>query len=336
MNWYYRNESGEVVGPISEETLKELNATGALKVETQVCREGTQEWISLAEALGAGAASDATADADTEDVPAETVTEYNDSGEPIDHPDDRQGETPKHSFAERLKNEAKASWSDIKRSSRKASVHAQIEKLKQVDLRTALFALGKRCYESGLMESELEEQFQAIRDLDTTIASKREISEAEADETKLAALKRLGKYTAKASHAQALTVRRHHLITKLGRQANARMTEECRPGLEAEIATVEDVERNLLIKAEEVRILGVGHAKGWRNRTPAIAVAAVLILLLLAGSSLGLRIMGVGKDDYFVTSKSQENQQKADEPFHESPIPLFFPPGEREILTLEN
>lgn len=55
MNWYYLNESGEVAGPLSDETLKELNAVGALKGETHVCREGTEVWTSLAEVLGAGA-----------------------------------------------------------------------------------------------------------------------------------------------------------------------------------------------------------------------------------------------------------------------------------------
>ncbi len=52
MNWYYLNESAEVVGPLSEEALKELSAVGALTRETQVCREGTQEWISLTDIPG--------------------------------------------------------------------------------------------------------------------------------------------------------------------------------------------------------------------------------------------------------------------------------------------
>lgn len=204
-----------------------------------------------------------------------------------------------HSFADRLKTGAKEGWSDIERTSRAAAIHAQIEKLRNVDLRKALFALGKKCYESGVLQEELQEQFQQIRDLDDTIFSKQEAGETVDAETKMDALKRIGKDAANSGHAQALTVKRQHLVTELGRQAHASMTEECRPGLEAEIVAIEEVERNILIKEEEARILGAGHAKGWRNRTPAIAVAAVLILLLLAGSSLGLRMMGVGKDDDF-------------------------------------
>ena len=52
MNWFYFNEAGEVVGPLSEETLRELHAIGRLAATTQVCREGSEDWISLAEALG--------------------------------------------------------------------------------------------------------------------------------------------------------------------------------------------------------------------------------------------------------------------------------------------
>jgi hypothetical protein len=52
MNWYYLNEAGEVVGPLSEETLRELHAIGRLAATTQVCREGSEDWISLAQALG--------------------------------------------------------------------------------------------------------------------------------------------------------------------------------------------------------------------------------------------------------------------------------------------
>jgi len=55
MSWYYLNESGEVVGPVSEQALKELNAVDVLATTSQVCREGTEEWIGLAEVLGVDA-----------------------------------------------------------------------------------------------------------------------------------------------------------------------------------------------------------------------------------------------------------------------------------------
>jgi len=49
MSWYYLNESGEVVGPVSEQALKELNVAGSLTEASLVCREGTEDWTSLAE-----------------------------------------------------------------------------------------------------------------------------------------------------------------------------------------------------------------------------------------------------------------------------------------------
>lgn len=296
MPWYYLTDSRQVVGPISEKALKELNAVGVLAGETQVCREGTDVWTSLNGIFGASS-PEATKEADPDEVSGEDPKEFYDQGDSIAHSDESQEGAQKHSFSDRLKREAKAGWSDIKRTSREASVHAHIEKLKHVDLRMALFALGKKCYESGMLEGELKGQFQVIRELDTTIAGKRETSEAEAAETKMAALKRMGKDTAKASHAQALTVKRQHLVTELGRQAYAKMTEECRPGLEAEIADIEKVEGNIRSKEEEARTIGAGHAKGWKRITPRIAVAAALAVLLLGGGFFGLRMMGFGKEE---------------------------------------
>ena len=61
MNWFYLNEAGEVVGPLSEETLRELHAIGRLAATTQVCREGSEDWITLAGALGTFTANPAGA-----------------------------------------------------------------------------------------------------------------------------------------------------------------------------------------------------------------------------------------------------------------------------------
>ncbi len=307
MNWYYLNNSGGVVGPVSEKTLKELAVVGVLPPTTQVFREGTEEWISLAEILESGAPG-ATEEVDTGGISAEDLTAHTGPGESSGHPDDGQGASQKPSFSDRLKSETSASWSDIKRTSREASIHAQIEKVKHVDLRMALSSLGKKCYESGILESDLNEQFRAIRELDAAIATKMVTSEADADETKMGALKRMGKDTAKATHAQALTVKRQHLVTELGREAYAKMTEDYRPVLEEEISAIEEIERNIRSKEDEARVLGDGHAKGWKRITPKVAVAAALVLLLLGGANFGLRFIGVGKQNNFVTSKSEETQ----------------------------
>ena len=52
MNWYYLNDAGEVAGPVSDSTLEKLRAMNRLADNAQVCREGSEDWISLAEALG--------------------------------------------------------------------------------------------------------------------------------------------------------------------------------------------------------------------------------------------------------------------------------------------
>ena len=52
MKWYFINESGEATGPISEDSLRELKATGVIRNDSQVCAEGTEEWMRLAVAVG--------------------------------------------------------------------------------------------------------------------------------------------------------------------------------------------------------------------------------------------------------------------------------------------
>lgn len=52
MNWYYVDESGQVVGPTPESSLRELKRGGELTGASKVCREGTEDWIRLEEALG--------------------------------------------------------------------------------------------------------------------------------------------------------------------------------------------------------------------------------------------------------------------------------------------
>ncbi len=306
MTWYYLNESGEVAGPVSEQDLKKMTAAGTLTDASQICLEGNDAWISLTEGLGMDARGGGTEEADLDEISTEDAKASNAASEPNGHSDENQEEELKQSFADRLKSGAKEGWSDIKRTSRKAAIHAQIEKLRNVDLRKVLFALGEKCYESGILQGECQEQFQQIRDLDVTIASKQETENTVDSETKMDALKRMGKDAAKTSHAQALTVKRQHLVTELGRQVHARMAEKGQPGLEAEVASIEEVEGRIRDKEEEARILGTGHAKGWKNRIPAIAVTAVLILLLIGGSFLGLRMIGAGKEKYFVSSKPEE------------------------------
>ncbi len=47
MNWYYKNESGNEMGPVSEATLKELGAVGAISPKTQIRAEESDQWVSF-------------------------------------------------------------------------------------------------------------------------------------------------------------------------------------------------------------------------------------------------------------------------------------------------
>jgi RsiW-degrading membrane proteinase PrsW (M82 family) len=158
-----------------------------------------------------------------------------------------------HSFAARLKEGAKEGWGGIKRHSKQVALKAQAEKLRNVDLRKALHELGKKCFELGIFEDVLPEQFQAIRDLDTSIAEKRVKAGVEAEETKMATLKRKGMDAAHASHAQALTVKREHLVTELGRQANAAKTEALPDALKDDFTAITGIEERIHQKEAEIR-----------------------------------------------------------------------------------
>jgi hypothetical protein len=235
---------------------------------------------------------DTSADAADEEVVA-TAAEgapepTSEAIEDATHPEPVHEHEAGPSLANRFKEGAKEGWSGVKRHSKQAALRAQAEKLRNVDLRKAHHSLGKQCFESGLLEDTLAEQFQAIRDLDATIAQKREAEEVNAGETKMDAMKRMGKHAAKAGHAQALTLKREHLITELGRQVHARASEAGAEGLQNELHSIADIEARIHSKEEEASKLG----DGGKGRTPTVAVAAALVLLLVAGAFVGLKVLG--------------------------------------------
>jgi len=51
MKWYYLTNTGEVAGPISQETLSELRDAGALNGDSQICAEGSENWQEYNQAL---------------------------------------------------------------------------------------------------------------------------------------------------------------------------------------------------------------------------------------------------------------------------------------------
>ena len=69
-SYYYLNEARDVLGPVSEETLKELQKVGVLGATSQICEQGTETWLQFSDvfpdaipsskAVGASSASPLT------------------------------------------------------------------------------------------------------------------------------------------------------------------------------------------------------------------------------------------------------------------------------------
>ena len=208
-----------------------------------------------------------------------------------------------HSFAERLRDGYKAAqegakfikkgalvgWAGLKRRSKQAALKVQIEKLRNIDLRKPYHALGKSAFEQGILADQLTERFQAIQDLDAKIAGHREKTSADAGETKMAALIRVSKDTAKSGQAQALTVKREHLITVLGREIHACKEQMSTGDLSDEFSAIDDIENRIRDKEDEVRGLNDGGKSGIQT----LAVAAVIGLLVI-GAFYGMKMLGGG------------------------------------------
>lgn len=173
------------------------------------------------------------------------------------------------------KTGARDGWSGLKSRSKQAALQAQIQKLQNMDLRRAHHALGEKCFETGEGAEQLPEQFQAIRDLDARIAELREKTAGDSDETKLESIKRMGKDTANTSHAQALSVKREHLITELGKMDYAQGSQRDHESLKEEYRTITDTLEQIQEKKAEIAKLG----NGAKNSVPSMAVAAVVILI---------------------------------------------------------
>jgi TPR repeat protein len=137
----------------------------------------------------------------------------------------------------------------------------------------------------------------------------REKAAADSGETKMATLKRVGKDTAKASQAQALTLKREHLITELGRRAYAGKTEASPDGLQDDFTVIAVIEEQIHGKEEEIRSLGGEGKRGM----PSLVVAAVLLLLVVAGSFAGLKAIAAWRDHKFDPGDSVEVLRKGAE-----------------------
>ena len=214
--------------------------------------------------------------------------------------------------AEIVKEGSKVGWSGVKRRSKQAALRAQIQKLRQIDLRKALHALGKEAFEQGVLATELAAQFHTIRELDSKISEMREKAVAGSGESKMEALKRVSKYAANASQAQALTVKREHLIIELGSLIYSRKTEPSPETLNDNLTKIAAIEERINRMGEEIRTLG-DDVKG---RMPTLIAATLLVLLIVGGSFAGLRGITAWRDHKYESSDAVEILRKGAEKGH--------------------
>jgi hypothetical protein len=271
MKWLY-HQRDKTIGPISESTLHELLACGAIQRETQVCQEGEANWIAFQQAFP------------EENCHPKIIQEITQVNEP--------GPRAQPTFSSNLKKKAqvglqgakqhsKNGVAHVKRHARQLALKTQVEKLKRIDLREAHYELGKKCFESSILAEELPREFQAIRDLDATIAEKRKTEEAEEEETKMATLKRMGKHAAKSSHAQALTLKRQQLVTQLGQSACTHKGSSSLAGLKLETEAVGSIEAKIQSKAKEAKTLGDQNVGGPKIRIVILAMATCAALFFI-------------------------------------------------------
>lgn len=129
----------------------------------------------------------------------------------------------------------------LKLRSKQAGLKARLEKLRNVDLRKAHYALGLECFESGHLEEELGEHFRELRELDRQISIKRVAEPHDADETKTAAAKRMARDAAKSAQAQALALKRRHLLTVIGEGAHAELVQVESPETEHHVSQINSI-----------------------------------------------------------------------------------------------
>ena len=168
----------------------------------------------------------------------------------------KDGSIAMRKSAQIVKENTKVGWLGLKRVSKQAALRAQIEKLRQIDLRKALHDLGEKAFNNGVLTDTLQTQYQAIYDLDARIAALREKSRTVLVESKMAALKQMGKETANAGHAKSLSMKREHLITGLGRELQSQEADWSMYGLAEEWNTARMIDQQILHKEQEIKELG--------------------------------------------------------------------------------
>jgi hypothetical protein len=326
MNWQYKNND-QVVGPLSEGSMKELHACGLLAGETLVRREGTEEWLPFDKAFEKRAAppellikfhcpkcdtkiaaglEDAGNSADCPScgislvVPlkAAGLTESTDASKQssaisanisdsqfatddsamhefetnevmshsaLDPINVASGEvSPIQKFGTTLASFAKSAAHEVKLNSQIAVLKTRIENAKQIELRKAHYALGRKLYKARILLSMQEE----IEELERQIAEKGERAVIEENETKGAMLKRVGKNAAKSAESELLSLKLKQLLTHLGELARGAHQEASFPGAETEMESCSAVESKIRNCEEQISSVSASRKKVTLNALP--------------------------------------------------------------------
>lgn len=306
MNWEYLMND-QVVGPHSEESMKELHSCGMLAGDTLVRREGTEEWLPFDKAFEKVVAPQSPlikfhcpkCDTKIAAEPADVGTSANcpscgielvvppieASQPPTARPSDPESQrgtddsaahpletneltsnsvvdlnkaasgevSSMHKFGTTLASFAKSASHEVKLNSQIAVLKTRIENAKQIELRKAHYALGRKLYELRILLSMQEE----IEELERQIAEKGERAVIEENETRAAMLKRFGKNAAKSAESELLSLKLKQTLTRLGELAR-RAQQTSFPGAETEIEACSTGESKIRNLADEIALLVAG------------------------------------------------------------------------------
>lgn len=172
--------------------------------------------------------------------------------------------SPMHKFGTTLASFAKSAALEVKLSSQIAVLKTRIENAKQIELRKAHYALGRKLYEARILLSMQEE----IEELERQIAEKGERAVIEENETKGAMLKRVGKNAAKNAESELLSLKLKQSLTHLGELARGAHQETSFPGAETEMESCSAVESKIRNCEEQISSLGASRKKATPNALP--------------------------------------------------------------------
>lgn len=257
MNWYYE-KNGVAEGPVTESELRELHRNGAITKDSQVCAEGGETWLLYADAflsepdhLNPLVPTEIESNTDKPDKSVEATDEAGGSEEPA-----TSINMKKSNFGASLSAFAKAAAHEVNLNSKIALFKTRLENSKQIDLRKAHYALGKKLYESRMFLSMQNE----IETLERQIKEKSERPIIEENETKGAMLKRVGKNAAMTAESELLSLKLKHALTKLGELARKTPDQDSFTGTETEVEALYTVESNIRRLEDEMSSLAASRS----------------------------------------------------------------------------